>query len=138
MGLKERVILFIEHSGLNKAEFERIVGLSNDAVNKMSDNTRKSTLDKISNIFPDLNINWLRTGEGEMLKTGSINIKGDTNIANSGSISGRINSNCDIEALYKKIQELEKENSELKNNLYEMSMTNGKLVLELSKLHRKK
>lgn len=138
MGLKERVILFIEHSGLNKAEFERIVGLSNDAVNKMSDNTRKSTLDKVSNKFPDLNINWLRTGEGEMLKTSSINIKGDANIANSGSISGRINSNCDIEALYKKIQELEKENSELKNNLYEMSMTNGKLVLELSKLHRKK
>lgn len=137
MGLKERVILFIEHSGLNKAEFERVVGLSNDAVNKMSDNTRKSTLDKLSNAFPELNINWLRTGEGEMIKTGSINIKGDANTANSGSISGGINSTYNIESLYKRIKELEKENSELKNNLYEMSMTNGKLALELSKLHRK-
>ncbi len=69
MGLKERLIDFIEYIGIEKAVFERTVGLSNDAVNKMGDGTRRSTLDKISNKYPELNINWLRTGEGSMLKT---------------------------------------------------------------------
>lgn len=68
MGLKERLLQFIEYKSMDKAAFERSVGLSNDAVNKMGENTRKSTIDKISNTYPELNIIWLRTGEGKMLK----------------------------------------------------------------------
>lgn len=34
----------------------------------MSDNTRHSTIDRISIAFPELNTNWLLTGEGEMTK----------------------------------------------------------------------
>ncbi len=68
MGLNDRVLKFIAHKGLAAQKFERLVGLSNGAVNKMGDNTRKSTLDKISNTFPELNRVWLLTGEGEMLK----------------------------------------------------------------------
>lgn len=68
MSLQERIRQYIEYKGLNPAKFEKAAGLSNAAVDKMGNNTRMSTLDKISNAFPDLNINWLRTGEGEMLK----------------------------------------------------------------------
>lgn len=66
-GLKERLFYFIEHKGLTVQSFEKTVGLSNGAVSKMGDNTRRSTIDKISNFFGDLNKNWLLTGEGEML-----------------------------------------------------------------------
>jgi len=66
-GLKERLFYFIEHKGLTVQSFEKAVGLSNGAVSKMGDNTRRSTIDKISNFFCDLNKNWLLTGEGEML-----------------------------------------------------------------------
>ena len=68
MNLQERLRQYIEYKGLNPAKFEKAAGLSNAAVDKMGDNTRTSTLDKISKAFPDLNISWLRTGEGEMLK----------------------------------------------------------------------
>ena len=66
-GLKERLSYFIEYKGLTVQSFEKTVGLSNGAVSKMGDNTRRSTIDKISNFFCDLNKNWLLTGEGEML-----------------------------------------------------------------------
>lgn len=69
MSLKSRMILFIEELGLNPKSFEKRVGLSNGAVSKMGDNTRMSTIDKITDIFPALNKAWLLTGEGEMLKS---------------------------------------------------------------------
>lgn len=70
MGLKERLLEFIEYRALDKALFERTAGLSNGFVDKSGENTRKSSLDKISIAFPDLNLAWLRTGEGEMLLSG--------------------------------------------------------------------
>lgn len=68
MTLKERISIFIEEKGITIQSFEKCVGLSNGSVSKMGDNTRRSTIDKISNAFPDLNTSWLLTGEGEMLK----------------------------------------------------------------------
>lgn len=68
MSLNDRVLKFIAHKSLTTQKFEQLVGLSNGAVNKMGDNTRKSTLDKISNAFPEINRVWLLTGEGNMLK----------------------------------------------------------------------
>ncbi|MCP9611717.1 hypothetical protein [Coprobacter tertius] len=68
MSLKDRLLEFITAEGISISLFEKQVGMSNGSVSKMSDNTRKTTLDKISMIYPNLNINWLRTGEGNMLK----------------------------------------------------------------------
>lgn len=66
MGLRERILQYISYEGITVQMFENKAMLSNGAVSKMGDNTRRSTLDKISNSFPNLNINWLITGEGEM------------------------------------------------------------------------
>lgn len=66
MGLKERILQYISYKGLTVQMFENKAMLSNGAVSKMGNNTRRSTLDKISNFFPDLNKNWLITGEGKM------------------------------------------------------------------------
>lgn len=67
MGVKERILQFIATKGISKAMFEKTCGLSNDAVGKMGENTRGATFDKISKVFPELNIVWLKTGVGEML-----------------------------------------------------------------------
>lgn len=69
MGLKERLLQFISYKNLDIAVFERSVGLSNGAVHKMGDGTRSRTIDKISEVFSDLNVSWLKTGVGEMLLT---------------------------------------------------------------------
>lgn len=71
MGLKDRVYRFIEHKGISVRDFERSVGLSNGAVSKMGDDTRKSTIDKVSAAYPYLNTDWLITGEGAMERTGN-------------------------------------------------------------------
>ena len=75
MGLRERLLDYIAYKGIDKATLERKSGLSNDAVNKMGDNTRTSTLDKISNAYPDINIAWLKTGVGEMIQNQERNEK---------------------------------------------------------------
>lgn len=67
MTIKERIMKFITHKGLDTAVFERKAGLSNGAVYKMGDGTRRSTIDKISVVFPELNRDWLITGKGNML-----------------------------------------------------------------------
>ena len=71
--MKERVLQFIEYTGLNKASFEKMVGLSNGAVDKMGAKTRHSTVDKISKTFPEINRDWLMTGKGNMLNEGASN-----------------------------------------------------------------
>lgn len=67
MNLNERILTFISYLEMNVAEFERNCNLSNGSVSKMGDNTRRSTLEKISKIYPSLNLNWLLTGEGSMI-----------------------------------------------------------------------
>lgn len=71
MNLKSRLIEFIEHKGLSVQSFEIQCNLSNGAVSKMGNNTRRSTIDKISKSYPDLNTTWLLTGEGNMLLNNS-------------------------------------------------------------------
>lgn len=68
MGLRNRIEEFIADLGMTTREFEIKCGLSNGSVNKMNDNTRVSTLDRISTAFPQLNIVWVRTGDGTMLR----------------------------------------------------------------------
>ena len=70
--LKSRLIKYIEYKGITKAEFERSAKLSNGFVDKSGDNTRRSSLDKISIFYNDLNIDWILTGKGEMLITDKI------------------------------------------------------------------
>ena len=65
--MNERILLFINKLGISIAEFERNCNLSNGTVSKMGDNTRRSTIDRIVKIYPQLNANWLITGEGSML-----------------------------------------------------------------------
>ena len=67
MDLKSRLREFIDYKGLSVQSFELQCGLSNGAVSKMGNNTRRSTIDKISKTYPELNTNWLLTGEGGML-----------------------------------------------------------------------
>lgn len=69
MSLQDRIRQFISYIGLTVSEFEGKAGLSNGSVSKMGDGTRRTTIDKISNSFPELSKVWLLTGEGEMLTT---------------------------------------------------------------------
>lgn len=82
MNLKDRILQYIDYKDIDVAEFERKCKISNGSVSKMTDNTRTTTIDKISNAYPDLNLIWLRTGIGDMI---NIDVRGDNNIVTSGN-----------------------------------------------------
>ena len=64
---KERLFAFIKAIGFSVREFERTIGVSNGTVRHLSDTLSANIKDKISTNFLQLNINWLLTGNGEML-----------------------------------------------------------------------
>lgn len=67
---KSRLILFLKHKGLSQLKFETSVNLSRGFVNNIGDNIREATLQKITEVYPDLNLVWLKTGVGSMLNGG--------------------------------------------------------------------
>lgn len=62
----DRALAFAKYKGITSADFERVSGLANGMLKKLSERTRFQTFNRISNAFPELNIEWLRTGVGEM------------------------------------------------------------------------
>ena len=67
MGIKDRLNAFLEAKKLKPSAFERMCGLSNGFCSKVNDNITEGSLGLISKGFPELNINWLKTGFGGML-----------------------------------------------------------------------
>lgn len=65
--MKNRLIEFLKYLGIGQDRFAKNVGLSRGYVNNIKDNITMKTVDKILRAYPELNKNWLLTGEGEML-----------------------------------------------------------------------
>lgn len=79
--MNERLRFFIENEGLSVRQFESLIGSSDGKIAKFiaSNSSLKSdTLIKVMEIFPHLSINWLLTGEGEMLLSSSDKHEGTT------------------------------------------------------------
>lgn len=74
MTIKERITKYIDYKGLENSRFEKRAGLGNGYVDKIREGIRSTTIEKIRKSFPDLNIEWLKTGEGDMLLSESKNI----------------------------------------------------------------
>lgn len=67
MTLQDRLSEYLTAKSLNNRDFERMCGLSNGTAARLRNTTRKSTFDRIAN-YCDLNVDWLLTGEGDMLR----------------------------------------------------------------------
>ena len=66
--VKSRLLEFVKHTGLSRNAFEAKTGLSQGYLKNFKGGISPQKLDGIRNIFPDLSIDWLLTGEGSMLK----------------------------------------------------------------------
>lgn len=67
---KERLLQFLRYKKLGQQKFEISIGMSNGWANKVGDSIRENTLQKIKEVYPELNIAWLKSGVGEMLNAG--------------------------------------------------------------------
>lgn len=75
---KERIEVFISYSNLSNKAFEEACGLGNGFVSKIGKYIRQSKLELISKSFPELNIDWIESGNGAMLIESEHNNDNDT------------------------------------------------------------
>ncbi len=121
----ERLKLYTAYLQTTPRAFEKSIGASNGFFRSISKGIGADKYLEISRRYPDLNIDWLLTGEGEMLKHAGNNV-----LENSGNIKGDIHQqtagNRDLtlalenerlkatnEAYRERIEELKKEKQQL-------------------------
>ncbi len=68
MTIQDRLKSFIKHKGLTYKSFEEACGFGNGTAKRFNENSKPRTYDSIIATFPELNREWLLTGEGDMLK----------------------------------------------------------------------
>ena len=92
--VRDRLEYYIAHKGLSVRKFEILIGASNGYVSNIKLNITPAKQKQIQSAFPDLNMSWLLTGEGDMLRhapsqnvTGNNNIVGNSNTGNNTIIA---------------------------------------------------
>lgn len=83
MSVKDRIKAFADAKGVTYRELSTIMGASPGYINSISKSIQPDKMSRLSTRFPDLNVSWLLTGEGEMLHRGEVNV-GGVDYNNSG------------------------------------------------------
>jgi len=75
LSINERIVQFVDYLKLNRYKFSKITGISESVLLNIYKGKNKPNiklLEKVLNIYPALNSNWLLTGNGNMLSKVSI------------------------------------------------------------------
>jgi hypothetical protein len=110
---KERLFAFIKAIGFSVREFERTLGVSNGTLGHLSDTLSANVKDKISTNFQQLNMDWLLTGNGEMLVSSTEGTPRDDRAATEDSSDTALKEkieellNTTLAAYKEKIEELQ-------------------------------
>lgn len=67
--MKDRILQLIEHLNVSVREFEIKCGLSNGYVKAMRKSLGVDKLENVLKAYPNVNRDWLISGEGTMLRT---------------------------------------------------------------------
>lgn len=136
MAVKERLIEFLEYKSISKSEFGRIIGVSSAFVTSMRKSIQPDKVESIASNFPDLNINWLMTGEGDMLKAAKENESNDTSMDLSSLKQTIQTQSVAISALNKAV---ELQESELKRKDFDLKSKEDEILrlkTEIQRLQR--
>ncbi len=68
MSIKDRTRLFVKSQQITIKAFEKSINASNGYINNITRSISLEKIDLIVENYPVLNIEWLLTGKGEMLK----------------------------------------------------------------------
>jgi len=78
MSISERLLQYLEYKGITRAAFYKATGLANGYLDKKP-NIGADKIERIIYAYTDISLNWLITGQGEM-------ILNEENISESGRI----------------------------------------------------
>jgi hypothetical protein len=102
MEVKNRLTQYLSYKGIGQVSFANIAGLSRGYVNNIVNSIGPIAQSKIAKSFPDLNIDWLITGKGNMLKEESVS----TNSENTNQQSDDMTIQKLLEALERKDKQI--------------------------------
>lgn len=97
--IKERIIQFVDLKGITKESFYSKIGMTSANFRGKAKETpiNSTAIENILSEFPDLNLEWLITGKGEMTKSSNTQIiKNDGNTNNQNNINGSVGGNVSI------------------------------------------
>lgn len=69
MGVKERLVEFIEYKNMNVAQFQASIGVSRAYVQNLGKTIGIPIAERIKSKYPEINLNWLHFGEGDMIES---------------------------------------------------------------------
>lgn len=136
--MKERLLIYIKYLGINPSMFEKKTNLSNGFVGNIGASVREKSIQKISEVYPDLNINWWKTGEGNMLNLDSTTMQ---NIMQPNDQNCIVLSHVEIKKIILIFETSQKEKKELIEQLNEcqkkLSVSQNQISTLLQMLHKK-
>lgn len=68
--IKERIIYFVENQRIKKVDFFSKIGVTsaNFRGNQLKSSLSSTSIERIITLYPEVNLYWLLTGKGEMLR----------------------------------------------------------------------
>ena len=84
--ISKRLVEFIKSIGKPVSVFESELGLSNGFVNKTNEKMQKKTRMMIQQAYPQLNLDWIFSGEGEMIRPGYSSNTPNSDNQNHGTV----------------------------------------------------
>lgn len=72
MTVKDRIRDYIKHKGISERKFSMSIGVSPTYISSMRKSLQPDKMNRIVEKYPDLNLQWLMTGEGEMLRNSHV------------------------------------------------------------------
>jgi hypothetical protein len=132
--VKERIITFMRYKNISVSAFERRCKFSNGYLRALKHEPSLGKLEEILLEFPELNKNWLLTGEGEMLNTTPIS----QHVENSDHISqfGDVNSMSE-EIINKFLEEIAAQRKTTEKVQEQMSVAQEQITRLIAILERK-
>lgn len=112
--IKQRILLFAGTLGISKRDFYAKIGVSRGTLESKTGIT-EDVITKFLATYPAVSVNWLMTGEGDMLKSGQAgttvtvntsrhHVSGDNNVVGSDNSSVTVQASNTEELLRKQIE----------------------------------
>lgn len=131
--IKERIQVLIEALGISGREFCKSIGQSNSWNRTIGKNIGTDIVVKILSTYPQVNINWLILGEGDIfIENQPSELRDEPN---------RLYFNKNYETICEELRldnkDLRAENKQLRESLLELMYKNEKLIVENAQLRAK-
>ncbi|MDE6535887.1 MAG: hypothetical protein K2K82_07775 [Muribaculaceae bacterium] len=132
--IQDRLARFLTEENISTQKFERLCNLGVGAASKLSLKSYATTYARIAKAFPQLNIDWLKTGDGEMLNPPSplelnvdFKMSGQSQMA-VGNITNMNDAKTQIAVLQERIKAMESQIAEKDARIAELTKMNNYLM----------